>query len=330
MNATINLEKHFPVLLNELVSIISPLYGGTFIDCTFGAGGYSEKILEEKSNNVIALDRDISVKSFTTKLSKKYKKRFKFYNLKFSDLNQIKNENVKGIIFDLGYSLNQILDLNRGLSFKSKGKLDMRMGFNDFSCDEVVSNMNIQNLFKIFKYFGEEKYAKPIARKIVHLREKKEIKTENLVEIIEDIKKKKSGKNKSTKIFQALRIFVNKEITELINGLINAYNILPVGGVIVVVTFHSIEDKIVKFFFKEYSEIKNYSRYLPKNILLKEFFNLTKKKPIIPSPSEIKINPPSRSAKLRFAYKSQNGCDFKDFIKKFKYLIDIENLDFNA
>jgi len=330
MNATINLEKHFPVLLNELVSIISPLYGGTFIDCTFGAGGYSEKILAEETNNVIALDRDISLKSIATKLTKKHKKRFKFYNIKFSDLNQIKNDNVKGIIFDLGYSLNQILDLNRGLSFKSKGKLDMRMGFNDFSCDEVVSNMNMQNLFKIFKYFGEEKYAKPIARKIVHLREKKEIKTENLVEIIEDIKKKKSGKNKSTKIFQALRIFVNKEITELINGLINAYNILPVGGVIVVVTFHSIEDKIVKFFFKEYSEIKNYSRYLPKNTLFKKFFNLTKKKPIIPSSSEIKINPPSRSAKLRFAYKSQNGCDFKEFVKKFKYLIDIENLDFNA
>ena len=291
MNATINLEKHFPVLLNELVSIISPLYGGTFIDCTFGAGGYTKK---------------------------------------FSDIDQIKEDNIKAVIFDLGYSLNQISDLNRGISFNSKGKLDMRMGLNDFSCDDVISKMSQQSLFKIFKYFGDEKYAKPISKKIIQLRENKKIKTENLVEIIEGVKKKKSGKNKSTKVFQALRIFVNKEITELIYGLIKAYNILPVGGAIAVVTFHSIEDKIVKFFFKEYSEVKNSSRYLPKSISTKKYFNLTKKKPITPSSIEININPPSRSAKLRFAYKLENGCNFKKFVSNFNYLKDIENLNFDA
>ena len=330
MNATINLEKHFPVLLDELNSIISPLYGGTFIDCTFGAGGYSEKILVETSNNVIAIDRDKSVKSFADKLHAKYKKRFKFYNIKFSDIHQIKNENIKAIIFDLGYSLNQITDLNRGLSFKSKGKLDMRMGLNDFSCEDVISKMSQQNLYKIFKYFGNEKYAKPISKKIVQVRENEEIDTKNLVKIIESIKKINTRKNNSTKIFQALRIFVNREITELINGLINAYNILPIGGLIVVVTFHSIEDKIVKFFFKEYSEITNSSRYLPKNLSAKKYFNLTNKKPIIPSSNEIKINPPSRSAKLRFAYKSEDGCDFKKFVDNFNYLTDIENLNFDA
>ena len=330
MNATINLEKHFPVLLNELISIISPLYGGTFIDCTFGAGGYSEKILEETSNNVIAIDRDKSVKSFADKLHTKYKKRFNFYNIKFSDIHQIKNENIKAIIFDLGYSLNQITDLNRGLSFKSKGKLDMRMGLNDFSCEEVISKMSQQNLYKIFKYFGDEKYAKPISKKIVQVRQNEEIDTKNLVKIIESIKKFNARKNNSTKVFQALRIFVNREISELISGLINAYNILPIGGLIVVVTFHSIEDKIVKFFFKEYSKIANSSRYLPKNFSTKKYFNLTNKKPIIPSSNEIKINPPSRSAKLRFAYKSKDGCDFKKFVNNFNYLRDIENLNFDA
>ena len=330
MNATINLEKHFPVLLKELVSIISPLYGGTFIDCTFGAGGYSKKILENNLNNIIALDRDNSVNNIANQFHTKYKKRFKFYNKKFSDINQIKEDNIRAIIFDLGYSLNQISDLNRGISFNSKGKLDMRMGLNDFSCDDVISKMSQQNLFKIFKYFGDEKYAKPISKKIVQLRKNKKIKTENLVEIIEGVKKKKSGKNKSTKVFQALRIFVNKEITELIFGLIKAYNILPVGGVIAVVTFHSIEDKIVKFFFKEYSEVKNSSRYLPKSISTKKYFNLTKKKPIIPSLSEININPPSRSAKLRFAYKLENGCNFKKFVSNFNYLKDIENLNFDV
>ena len=329
MNATINLEKHFPVLLNELFSIISPLYGGTFIDCTFGSGGYSKKILEHSSNNIIALDRDNSVNTIAARFQTKYKKRFKFYNKKFSDIGQIKKDNIKAIIFDLGYSLNQISDLNRGLSFKSKGKLDMRMGLNDFSCDQVISKMSQQNLYKIFKYFGNEKYAKPISKKIVQLREKENILTENLVEIIEDIKKKKSGKNKSTKVFQALRIFVNNEITELINGLINAYNILPIGGVIAVVTFHSIEDKIVKFFFKEHSEVKNSSRYLPKSISSKKYLNLTKKKPIIPTSNEVKINPPSRSAKLRFAYKLDNGCEFNNFTNYFNYLKEIENLNFD-
>ena len=330
MNATINLERHFPVLLNELVSIISPLYGGTFIDCTFGEGGYSEKILEEISNSVIALDRDNSVKKTANNLQSKYKNRFKFYNMKFADIDQIKNKNIKAIIFDLGYSLNQISNLNRGLSFKSRGKLDMRMGLNDFSCDDIISKMDQQNLYKIFKHFGDEKFAKPIAKKIVKFRKNKKINTEDLVQIIESVKKNKSGKNNSTKIFQALRIFVNKEITELINGLINAYNILPIGGVIVVVTFHSIEDKIVKFFFKEYSEVKNSSRYLPKNIPTKKYFNLTNKKPIIPSSSEINTNPPSRSAKLRFAYKSENGCNFKNFVNNFNYLIDIENLNIDV
>ena len=329
MNATINLEKHFPVLLSELASIISPLYGGTFIDCTFGEGGYSKKILDNKLNSVIALDRDSSVNNTATKFHSKYKKRFEFYNIKFSDIDQIKRDNIKAIIFDLGYSLNQISDLNRGISFNSKGKLDMRMGLNDFSCDDVISKMSQQSLFKIFKYFGDEKYAKPISKKIVQLRKKNKIETEHLVKIIESIKKKKTGKNKSTKIFQALRIFVNKEITELINGLIKAYNTLPIGGAIVVVTFHSIEDKIVKFFFKEYSEVKNSSRYLPKNSLSKKYFNLTKKKPTIPSKSEVKINPPSRSAKLRFAYKLEDGCDFKKFVNNFNYLKDIENLNFD-
>ena len=116
----------------------------------------------------------------------------------------------------------------------------------------------------------------------------------------------------------------------MINGLIKAYSILPIGGVIVVVTFHSIEDKIVKFFFKEYSEIKNASRYLPKNISSKKYFNLINKKAIIPSPKEVKINPPSRSAKLRFAYKLENGCDFKKFLNYFDYLKEIENLNFDA
>ena len=330
MNATINLEKkHFPVLLKELISIISPLYGGTFIDCTFGQGGYSEKILENKQNNIIALDRDKDVLSSTSKLQKKYDKRFKFYNLKFSQLDKIKlkNNKIQAIIFDLGYSLNQIKNSQKGLSFSDKGKLNMRMGINDFSANEIISNMDENNLAKVFKVFGDEKYSKKIAKKIVEKRKDKTIKTEDLVQIIDNVKKYQKTKiHNSTKVFQALRILVNKEISELINGLINSFNLIPIGGIIAVVSFHSIEDKIVKFFFKHYSEQRNSSRYLPDNEVSEKCFKLINKKPILPSANEIKQNPPSRSAKLRYGIKINDNCDFNEFRQKFKNLIEVENL----
>ena len=330
MNATINLEnKQFPVLLNELISIISPLYGGTFIDCTFGQGGYSEKILENKQNNIIALDRDKDVLSSTLKLQKKYNKRFKFYNLKFSQLDQIKlkNHKIKGIIFDLGYSFNQIKNSQKGLSFSHKGKLNMRMGINDFSANEIISNMDENNLAKVFKVFGDEKYSKKIAKKIVEKRKDKNIKTEDLVKIIDNVKKYQKTKiHNSTKVFQALRILVNKEISELINGLINSFNLIPVGGIIAVVSFHSIEDRIVKFFFKHYSEQRNSSRYLPEADLSEKCFKLINKKPILPSANEIKENPPSRSAKLRYGIKTNDKCDFNELREKFKNLINVEDL----
>jgi len=330
MNATINLEnKHFPVLLNELISIISPLYGGTFIDCTFGQGGYSKKILEHKNNKVLAIDRDKDVYFFAKELEKNYKNRFFFQNIKFSEVNNLKfkTKDIKAVIFDLGYSFNQIKNSTKGLSFNSTGKLNMRMGINEFSANEVISNMSEESLIKIFKTFGEEKYTKKIVRKIIEIRKTQEIKTENLVGIIESVKKYKNQKiNNSTQIFQAIRIFVNKEITELINGLINAFNLIPIGGVIAVVTFHSIEDKIVKFFFKNYSENKNLSRYIPNKNEKIKCFDLKKKKPIIPNINELKINPPSRSAKLRYAIKINDKCEFDEFKKKFKYLTDVENL----
>ena len=329
MSATIESDEnsHYPVLLNEVLSIISPQNGGTFIDCTLGQGGYTEKILEFPETKVIAFDRDSDSKSVAIKLKKKFKNRFEFHNRKFSDIGSIILPNkISGIIFDLGFSYNQIKNESKGLSFNHKGKLNMKMGHNKISAHEIVNTLPAKDLEQIFKYLGNDKNAKLISKKIIKKRNINKISTEDLVNIINSSKKNFTKKNKSTKIFQALRIFVNKEITELINGLINAYNILPIGGLIAVVTFHSIEDKIVKFFFKEYSEIKNSSRYLPKSDLVKKYFDLIKKKPIIPSSNELKINPPSRSAKLRFAFKLENGCDFKKFVNNFNYLKDIENL----
>ena len=320
---------HYSVLLNEIVSIITPQYGGTFIDCTFGQGGYSSKILEFSNTKIIALDRDKDTLNKALDIKRNFESRFIYKNLKFSQLSnlKLKNENIKAVIFDLGYSYTQIKDKKKGLSFNAKGELNMKMGLNDFSASDVINKLDEKELEKIFKFFGEERESKKIASKIVKERKEKKINTENLVKIIESTKKIKNYKiHSATKVFQALRMFVNKEISELIYGLINATKVLKEGGIIAIVSFHSIEDKIVKYFLKSLSEAKSVSRYMPKISSKKNLLNLVIKKPILPSTKEIKENPPSRSAKLRYAIKKQNFYEFEtDILDKFKYLIDIEN-----
>ena len=325
--------KHYPVLLNEIISIITPQNGGTFIDCTFGQGGYSKKILSFKNTKVIALDRDIKCKEKADLILKNFQDRFIFKNKKFSELNnlKLKNENIKGVIFDLGYSYTQIKDPKKGLSFDSDGELNMQMGINNFSARDVVNKLGSKELEKIFKYFGEEKEAKKIAKNIIKERIKKDLDTKCLVKLIERTKRKKSFKiHSATKVFQALRIFVNKEISELIQGLIAAAKIIKKDGFLVVVTFHSLEDKIVKYFFKSLSENKSISRYVPKLDQPKNFFKIIKKKPLTASIEELKKNPPSRSAKLRYVIKKDDSYNVEtDIVKKFKHLIEIENFGNN-
>ena len=331
MDATIVTEarKHYPVLLKEIISIISPQYGGTFIDCTFGQGGYSKKILEFENTKVIALDRDIESEVKANQLKNKFKERFLFKNIKFSQLNnlKLKNENIKGVIFDLGYSYTQIKDPKKGLSFQSNGNLNMQMGLNNYSAEDVVNKLDEKELEKVFKFFGEEKESKFIARNIVKERLKNKIDTQTLVKIIDNTKRKKNFKvHSATKVFQALRILVNKEISELIFGLINAAKVLKKDGVLAVVTFHSLEDKIVKYFFKSLSEKKSISRYVPITEQAETLLKLNEKKAIVPSDEEIKENLPSRSAKLRYAIKKTDFYDFEtDILDQFNNLIEIEN-----
>ena len=330
MDATIvpKVQKHYPVLLKEIISIITPQYGGTFIDCTFGQGGYSKKILEFDNTKVIALDRDIESKKVANELKKQFEDRFLFKNLKFSQLNnlKLKNENIKSVIFDLGYSYTQIKDPKKGLSFDSTGNLNMKMGLNNFSAEDAINKLDEKELEKIFKFFGEEKESKFIARNIVKERIKNKIDTQTLVKIIDKTKRKKSFKTHSaTKVFQALRILVNKEISELIFGLINAAKVLKKDGILAVVTFHSLEDKIVKYFFKSLSEKKSISRYVPVTEQAETLFKLIEKKAIMPSDQEINENLPSRSAKLRYVKKKTDFYDFEtDILNQFKNLIEIE------
>jgi 16S rRNA (cytosine1402-N4)-methyltransferase len=324
-----DVRSHYPVLLNEIISIITPQHGGTFIDCTFGQGGYTNEILNFKKTKVIALDRDLESLKKAEEIKNEFEDRFIFKNIKFSELNnlKLKNENIKGVIFDLGYSYTQIKDPKKGLSFDTVGELNMKMGINNFSAKETINNLGEKELAQIFKYFGDEKDSNRIAHNIVEDRATREITTEELVRIINSSKRKKNQKTHSaTKVFQALRIFVNKEISELIYGLINAAKVVKKDGTIVVVTFHSLEDKIVKYFFKSLSENKSISRYMPKGEEKVNLFKSLSKKAISPSEKEIKENPSSRSAKLRYVIKKEEFYDFEtDILKKFDHLIEIEN-----
>jgi len=331
MDATIVSEvpEHYPVLLKEIISIITPQYGGTFIDCTFGQGGYSKKILEFKNTKVIALDRDKDSQKKANQIKLNFEDRFIFKNIKFSQLNnlKLKNEDIRGVIFDLGYSYTQIKDPKKGLSFQSKGNLNMQMGLNNYSAEDAINQLDEKELDKIFKFFGDEKESKFISRNIVKERSKKKIDTQTLVEIIDKTKRKKNFKvHSATKVFQALRILVNKEISELIFGLINAAKVLKKDGVLAVVTFHSLEDKIVKYFLKSLSENKSISRYVPVTQQAETLFILDQKKAIMPTDKEVNENLPSRSAKLRYGIKKSNFYDFEtDILEQFKNLIEIEN-----
>jgi 16S rRNA (cytosine1402-N4)-methyltransferase len=333
MNATMSLDKikHYPVMLNQVLSIISPQRGGTYIDCTFGGGGYSEAILKFSNTKVIALDRDRLSENPANILLKKFPKRFNFFREKFSNLNKLVEKKLKpeAIIFDLGLSSFQLSDRERGFSFESEKFLNMEMGINDYSAYDVINSLDKEYLATIIKVLGDEKDGKIIANKIDRYRRKKPIKSsKELASIVIEAKKKYKyyKKNPATKTFQAIRIFVNKELTELILGLIGAVTLLSNGGILIVVTFHSLEDRIVKNFFNLYSDLKrNPSRYFPLKENKSSLFKLVSKKVLLPTPEEINENPRSRSAKLRYAVRNDNSfVDSKEFKDKFLNYFELE------
>tara|TARA_Y100000590_G_scaffold68197_1_gene74272 strand:- start:1824 stop:2834 length:1011 start_codon:yes stop_codon:yes gene_type:complete len=335
MNATMSLEtkKHYPVMLDQVLSIISPQHGGTFIDCTFGGGGYSQAILKHPSTKVLALDRDKITEKQARNLKKKYPNRFNFFNKKFSRLNEIVDSKLcpKAIIFDLGLSSLQLEDEQRGFSFNSKKFLNMEMGINKYNAYDVVNNLDKKILSNIIKILGEEKDSRKIANEIEKHRLNKKITNSNeLAKIIERIKKNHNNKkNPATKTFQAIRIYVNQELTELILGLIEATKILKKGGILIVLSFHSLEDKIVKYFFNFYSNLKNNpSRYFPLEENNSQLFKVSNKKVLIASKKEILENRKSRSAKLRYAVRNDNTFFFpKEFKSKFKKYFDLEMIN---
>jgi len=325
-------SPHYPVMLDQVIELCSPEKGGDFIDCTFGTGGYANAILSFPDTKVISLDRDSHVLHYASETKKNYKDRFTFYNKKFSDLDKVIKRDFKAdfIIFDLGISSLQIFNLDRGFSFNAKGKVDMTMGLNSVSAQEVLNKCDLKTLKSILRYFGDEKDSSRIANNIVKERKKKPIlSVPQLVEIIEKSKKKnfKRRINVCTQTFQAIRIFVNKEISELVNALITATKFLKKGGKLIVISFHSLEDKIVKFYFTNYSKNKSKgSRYYPQIKTDKILFENYRNKIIIPKKNEIDENISSRSAKLRYAIRSKDNYFFPDELKKkFEYYLNLES-----
>jgi 16S rRNA (cytosine1402-N4)-methyltransferase len=317
--------KHIPVMSEDIDKILTPYKSGVYIDCTFGSGSISREILSKKNTKVISIDRDNFVETFSKEIGKEYNNRFEFIIDRFSNLeNILKERNLQkvpvAIIFDLGLSSFQIDNPERGFSYRQDGLLKMTMGKNNITAHDIVNKLDLKDLRNIFNLFGEDKDSGLIAKLIVQKRQDKEINsTKELAEIILRAKRYKNSKynkvDSCAKIFQAIRMIVNQELTELYEGLISAINNLSIDGKIVVITFHSLEDKIVKKVFDFFSnKKKGTSRYLPQNNENENFniLEIKDRKPTIASEKEIKNNNRARSAKLRCATKVQDhSFEFK-------------------
>lgn len=296
-------QKHIPVMLQEVLAALNPQKGELYVDATFGNGGYTRAILEAANCKVIALDRDPTVRIRANEIKNMYGERFEFRFGQFGDFADLVPEKINGAVFDIGVSSMQLDEAERGFSFSKEGALDMRMSQSGVSAKDIVNTYDEQALADLIYQYGEEKKSRQIAREIVEYRKHKEIETTTeLAEIIYKVIHKKFGEiDPATRTFQALRIAVNDELGELSRGLTGAANRLQKNGRLAVVDFHSLEDRIVKTFFKENGGRRvRVSKYAPELVQDEHLFAEVSKV-IVPTAEECKRNPRARSAKLRFA-----------------------------
>ena len=294
---------HIPVLIEPIIENISPVKG-VWVDATFGAGGYTRALLDAGAEFVFAIDRDPNVFSLADKWLNQYPGRIEFVNDVFSNLGKYVDD-VNGVVFDLGVSSMQLDQATRGFSFLKEGPLDMRMSQTGPTAADLVNSTSEKMLSNILYFFGEERASRRIAKAIVARRNQEPFgTTTDLAKIIESVlpRSKPGQSHPATRSFQALRIAVNKEYEELFDGLFSAEKVLSEDGCLVVVTFHSIEDRIVKRFIQARSgKLYSTSRHLPDTNALPNQFSKVTQKAIKPSTSEISINTRARSAKLRIA-----------------------------
>lgn len=301
--------RHVPVLLSEIIDALEPRANGIYIDGTFGAGGYTRAMLESAECTVLAIDKDPDAIAGGTDIKNKFAERLKLMQGAFSDMEDIALangiEHADGITFDLGVSSMQLDEAPRGFSFQSDGPLDMRMSQTGPSAADVVNSLPESELAQIIRVLGEERRARAIASSIVAAREEGNIeRTSQLAEIVEGVLGRRHGdkKHPATRTFQALRLFINGEIDELVRGLFAAERLLGEGGRLVVVTFHSLEDRIVKRFLASRSgKTARPSRHAPVSAQAERApsFHLLHRRAIGPGTEEVQRNPRARSARLR-------------------------------
>ncbi len=295
------MTNHIPVLLKEVIKILEPRRG-IIIDATLGAGGHSKFILEKSKVSIIGLDQDGEALETAEENLKKFKDRVTLIRENFSNLQKVSEKlgvlgKVRGIILDLGISSLQLDGAERGFSFQKEGPLDMRMDRRQkITAYEIINSWPKDKIAAILRDYGEERFSRRLAKAITLKRRKKKIETTTqLAELIKKNVPKKYAFSKihpATRTFQALRIVVNDELSNLAKVLEDSESVLAGRGKIIVISFHSLEDRIVKRFFKEMAS--------------KSLFRILTKKPVTPSLEEIRSNPRSRSAKLRAAQKINN------------------------
>lgn len=303
--------RHIPVMISEVLASLAPEDGETIIDGTFGAGGYSQAILKAADCRLIAIDRDPEAVAEGQRLAAQYPDRLTLVLGRYSDMAEIAEEqgigSVDGVALDLGVSSMQIDEPERGFSFSRGGPLDMRMGKQGPTASDIVNGLPERELAEIIAVLGEERRARAIARAIVKRRsEQPVLTTGELAGIVAQVlgRSRDEAKHPATRTFQALRLFVNGELEELALGLGAAERLLCAGGRLVVVSFHSLEDRIAKRFFASRSApAPKGSRHLPEQAAGRAApsFQLLNRRPLEPSEDEIRRNPRARSARLRAA-----------------------------
>jgi 16S rRNA (cytosine1402-N4)-methyltransferase len=308
--------RHIPVLLPEVLDALAPQGGGTFIDGTFGAGGYTSAILYAAPGaRVLAIDRDAVAVSAGQSLVSEAKGRLTLVEGTFGALDRIATDTgfvpADGIVLDIGVSSMQLEDPERGFSFQSDGPLDMRMAKDGPTAADIVNTQDDSDLADIFFHLGDERRSRAVARAIVARRSKKPFtRTAELAELAERVlgRQKIAGRHAATRIFQALRIYVNDELGQLVQGLAAAERVLKPGGRLAVVTFHSLEDGIVKRFLRRRADSERQgSRHLPPGQSPKfaPSFRIAGQRPVTAGEAELAANPRARSAKLRLAVRTQ-------------------------
>jgi len=305
------LARHIPVLAGRAVEWLGVHAGGVYLDATFGAGGYARAILATPGTRVIGIDRDDSAMAAGASLAEQAQGRLILAAGRFSDLQTIAANHgidaVDGVVFDLGVSSMQLDEAARGFSFRLEGPLDMRMGRDGPSAADVVARASERELAFIIATLGEERHARSIARAVVRSRDTRPIVTTSaLADIAAAIVRQRPGLiHPATRTFQALRIFVNEELNELADGLAAAERVLKPAGRLVVVAFHSLEDRIVKTFLIERSRAPASSRHRPQIASVPPTFQVLTRRPETPNDAEIAANPRARSAKLRAAERTE-------------------------